>query len=69
MVDALSAAPRLSYGRTFGPVNMAIGFDGKFAHYDPVVTGPMQPSGDWDLFERRDSRMLAAYASATVSVG
>jgi hypothetical protein len=69
MVDALSAAPRLSYGRSFGPVAMAIGFDGKFAHYDPVVTGPMQPSGDWDLFERRDSRMLAAYASATVSVG
>ena len=67
-VDALSAAPRLSYGRAFGPVNMAIGFDGKFAHYDPVVTGPMQPTGDWDLFERRDTRMLAAYASATVSV-
>ena len=67
-VDAVSAAPRLSYGRAFGPVNMAIGFDGRFAHYDPVVTGPMQPMGDWDLFERRDTRLLAAYASAIVSV-
>jgi hypothetical protein len=68
IVDALSVAPRLSYGRAFGPVTTAIGFDGKFAHYDPVVTGPMQPTGVWDLFERRDVRLLAGYASATVSV-
>ena len=68
IVDAVSAAPRLSYGRAFGPVSTAIGFDGKFAHYDPTVTGPMQPTGVWDLFERRDARVLAAYASATVSV-
>src|SRR5678816_2960133 len=67
IVDAISAAPRLSYGRAFGPVNMAVGFDGQFAHYDPVVIGALQPEGDWDLAKQRDVRLLAGYVSATVA--
>ncbi|HWJ57708.1 MAG TPA: hypothetical protein VNR90_15815, partial [Vicinamibacterales bacterium] len=67
IVDAFSAAPRLSYGRAFGPVNMAVGFDGQFAHYDPVVIGALQPEGDWDLAKQRDVRLLAGYVSATVA--
>jgi hypothetical protein len=70
IVDGISAAPRLSYGRTFGPVAAAIGFDGEFARYDPVVIGGVpEPMGDWDLAKRRDARLLAGYASATVSGG
>jgi hypothetical protein len=68
-IDAVSVAPRLSYQRSAGPVAMAIGFDGHIARYEPDVTGIAVPAGPWDLAQRRDARMLAGYASATVSAG
>jgi len=70
IIDAISAAPRLSYARSFGPVATAIGFDGELARYEPVVLGGApQPTSDWDLTRRRDARLLAGYASATVAAG
>ncbi|MFL5305253.1 MAG: TonB-dependent receptor plug domain-containing protein [Polyangia bacterium] len=70
IVDAKNAAPRLSYQRGFGPVTIALGFDGQFARYEPIVLGgAVQPAGDWDIVKRRDATSLAGYASATISVG
>jgi hypothetical protein len=70
IVDAKNAAPRLSYQRAFGPVSMALGFDGQFARYEPIVLGgAVQPAGNWDIARRRDATSLAGYASATVSAG
>jgi hypothetical protein len=70
LVDALSAAPRLAYLHSFSHVEMAVGFDGEFARYEPTVLGGVpQPMGAWDIAERRDARALAGYASATVSAG
>jgi hypothetical protein len=69
IMDAISAAPRLSYERSAGRVSLAIGFDGQFARYEPDVMGMVLPPSDWDLAERRNTRLLAGYASATVSAG
>ncbi|HVT06476.1 MAG TPA: hypothetical protein VHO67_03420 [Polyangia bacterium] len=70
IVDAKSVAPRLSYQRAFGPVATAVGFDGQFARYEPVVLGgALEPPGDWDIARRRDATLLAGYASATVTGG
>lgn len=67
--DALSLAPRLSYERSGGPVKVVVGFDGQLARYEPVVMGVTVPPGPWDIAQRRDARMLAAYASGTVFAG
>ncbi|MES1165670.1 MAG: TonB-dependent receptor [Verrucomicrobiota bacterium] len=70
IVDARNIAPRLSYQRPFARVNVALGFDGQLARYEPVVLGgAVQPAGDWDIARRRDATSLAGYASATISAG
>jgi hypothetical protein len=69
IVDAASVSPRLSYERSAGPVSLAFGFDGQFARYEPTVMGEAVPPGDWDLARRRDARLMAGYASATVIAG
>jgi hypothetical protein len=67
-VDALSAAPRLAFLRSFEPVDVAVGFDGELTRYEPVTT-IIQPVGDWDLSVPRTAALLAGYASATVRAG
>jgi hypothetical protein len=67
-VDAKSLAPRLSYLRSWQPVDIAVGLDGELSKYEPVTT-IVQPSGDWDLAKRRTVYLLAGYASATVRAG
>jgi hypothetical protein len=69
VVDAKNVAPQLSYGRSFGPADLAIGFDGEIGRYEPVLIGPFQPTGDWDLARRRNAYLLAGYASATLRAG
>ena len=66
MIDALSAAPRLSYGRSFGPTDVAVGFDGDITRYDPVVLGTLQAHDSSDLGQRRLATLLAGYTSATI---
>ncbi|HXU04487.1 MAG TPA: TonB-dependent receptor [Polyangia bacterium] len=68
-VDAKSASPRLTFLRSFGPADVTLGFDGELARYEPVVIGTLQPSGDWDLAQRRDAYLLAGFTSATVRAG
>ena len=71
IVDSKSVAPRLSYDRTFGPVQLALGFDGHFARYEPVVLGgaTLPADSDWDFALGREATLLAGYLSATVNAG
>ena len=68
-VDALSAAPRLAFLRSWAAADVALGFDGELTRYQPVVTGTIRPEGDSDLGRRRDAILLAGYASTTVRAG
>jgi hypothetical protein len=65
-IDAVSAAPRLGYARWSEAADVAVGFDGQLARYDPVLLGDLHPPSDWDLGQRRDAVLLAGYASATL---
>lgn len=67
-VDAVSAAPRLSYQRSFPAVDTAVGFDGELTHYRPITT-IVRPVSDWDLGSARTAVLLAGYASATIRAG
>jgi hypothetical protein len=67
-IDAVSAAPRIAYLRSFEHADFGLGFDGELARYQPVTT-IIRPTGDWDLAQRRDAVLLAGYASATVRAG
>jgi len=69
IVDAISAAPRLAFLRSFAAADVAVGFDGELARYEPIVIGTVHPPSDWDLGQRRDAILLAGYASATVRAG
>jgi hypothetical protein len=69
IVDAVSAAPRLAFLRSFAAADVALGFDGEFARYEPLVIGTVHPPSDWDLGQRRDAVLLAGYASSTVRAG
>jgi len=66
IVDAISAAPRLAYLRSFAAADVAVGFDGELGRYEPVLIGMLHPDSAWDLGKRRDAALLAGYASATV---
>jgi hypothetical protein len=68
-VDAINAAPRLSYARSWAAADVAVGFDGELGRYDPVTIGTVHPPSDWDLGRRRDATLLAGYASATLRAG
>jgi len=68
-VDAVSVAPRLAYLRSFAVADVAAGFDGELARYEPIVMGDLHPPSAWDFGERRDAILLAGYASATLRAG
>jgi hypothetical protein len=68
-IDAISAAPRLAFLRSFGAADVAVGFDGELARYEPVIVGTVHPPSDWDLAQRRDAVLLAGYVSATLRAG
>lgn len=68
-IDALTAAPRLAYLRSFAAADIAVGFDGELGRYQPVTIGALHPPSDWDLGKRRDAYLLAGYASATLRAG
>ncbi len=65
-VDALSAAPRLSFGRTSEYADASVGFDGDITRYAPLVAGTLQPQDTSDLGQRRVTTQLAGYASVTL---
>jgi len=69
IVDARNVAPRLSYARSFGPADVAVGFDGEIARYEPTYIGPLQNDDNWDLASHRTAYLLAGYASTTVHAG
>jgi len=69
VIDAKSVAPRLSYGRSFGPAELAVGFDGDIGRYEPVYIGPVINDDGWDLAQRRTATLLAGYASLTIHGG
>ena len=69
VVDARNVAPRLSYTRTFGPADVAVGFDGEIGRYEPTYVGPLTNDDGWDLALHRTAYLLAGYASTTVHAG
>jgi len=69
IVDARNVAPRLSYTRSFGPADVALGFDGEIGRYQPTYVGPLQNDDGWDLASHRTAYLLAGYASTTVHAG
>jgi hypothetical protein len=69
IVDAVNAAPRLAYLRSWAAADLAVGFDGELGRYDPVVIGTLHPPSNWDIGQRRDAYLLAGYASTTVRAG
>src|SRR3569623_240441 len=69
VVDARNEAPRLSYTRTFGPADVAVGIDGEIGRYDPTYVGPLTNDDGWDLALHRTAYLLAGYASTTLHAG
>ena len=69
IVNARNVAPRLSYTHTFGPADVAVGFDGEIGRYEPTYIGPLQSDDGWDLASHRTAYLLAGYASTTVHAG
>jgi len=65
-VNALSIAPRLSYGRPVASGDVTAGFDGEIIRYAPLIQGEREPQDSSDLGQRRVATMLAGYASATL---
>src|SRR3569623_1034510 len=69
IVNARNVAPRLSYTHTFGPADVAVGFDGEIGRYEPTYIGPLRSDDGWDLASHRTAYLLAGYASTTVPAG
>src|SRR3569832_1205682 len=69
VVDARNEAPRLSYTRTFGPADVAVGVDGEIGRYEPTYVGPLTNDDGWVLALHRTAYLLAGYASTIVFVG
>ena len=65
--QAWSVMPRLAYRRMTERVDWETGFDGEFQWLSPITS--VEQAGTSDLGRKRNARLLAGYASATVRAG